>query len=113
WLRPVDYRHQYGRGPRRGDAGARPQIRIEIEVAARRRRRRVGQRRRHVEGKPRPRTFEKAASSDARIAGEDAGRHLKPSRPAAGAMAKKVPADTTPNMRTPSTSRSSPRSTRS
>ena len=89
----------------------RLQHRIEVVIAARRHVR-IGERRRHVHGQARARELEELVARDRPFRG---GRlHQANSfKASAGAMAKKAPCDTTPNMRRPSTSRSSPSATRS
>src|SRR5262249_34331638 len=84
---------------------------IEIEIAARGLNRRVVERGRHGEGEPRAGAAEEIVAR--RTARQRRVHHMKSRRLAAGAMAKNSPAEATPNMRSPSRSRSSPRSTRS
>src|SRR6185295_4280667 len=106
-LRMIDDRYQHGSRTRRCDAGALPHFRIEVEIATRGRRRMVGQRCRHVESEAGARALEEVDTRPFTL------QHLRSSISSAGAIANKAPPEPTPNIRTPSTSRSSPRSTRS
>src|SRR4029077_4162187 len=103
----IDDRHQHGGWTRRRDAGALPHLRIKVEIATRGRRHMVGQRCRHIEIKAGARALEEVDTCTGTL------HQLRSSISSAGAIAKNAPPETTPNMRTPSTSRSSPRSTRS
>src|SRR5262249_22835136 len=107
-LTPVARRTEPRRRPRRLHAGLLPHRGIEIEIAARGLNRRVVERGRHVEGEPRAGAAEEVVAR--RTARQRRIHHMKYRRLAAGAMAKNFPAEATPELRAPTRSRSSPRS---
>src|SRR5262249_58652987 len=107
----VDDRNEDRGRPRCLHAGLLPHRGIEIEIAARGLNRRVVERGRHVEGEPRAGAAKEVVARC--TARQRRIHHMKSRTLAGGALAEDSPPEATPNMRSPSLSRSSPSLSRS
>src|SRR5258707_15626231 len=107
---PRHHRHQHGGGLGRLDAGLFPKLRLEVEVAADANLGvEVGQAGRHVAIEPHPCPLEELVRRRLDLIERHTRLHHANSlKLSAGAMAKNSPPETTPNIASPSTLRSSP-----